>query len=146
LASSFTSIQKERRGGKNGEKNGNNKLSTLYTLTSKQASEQQRRKKTRKLQNSSVTENWDFFSGSDGKQVSVSVSGIHNRSSTQKSAPKNENFVALRSSSSLVWTACQRLLDELRREQEEEQEAKAAIGSFSHTQHSAHVHIVASLV
>jgi hypothetical protein len=29
---------------------------------------------------------------------------------------------------------------------EEEEEGKAAIGSFSHTQHSAHVHIFASLV
>ncbi len=114
MASSFTSIQKERRSKKNREKNENNKLSTLYTLTSKQVSKQ-RRKKTRKLQNSSITENWEFFSGSDCKQVSVSVSRIHNRSSTQKSAPKNENFVALRSSSSLVGTAWQRLLEELRR-------------------------------
>jgi hypothetical protein len=32
------------------------------------------------------------------------------------------------------------------KEEEEEEEGKAAIGSFSHTQHSAHVHIFASLV
>jgi len=45
LASSFTSIQKKRRRGKKkGGKNGNNKLSTLYTLTSKQVSNNGERK------------------------------------------------------------------------------------------------------
>jgi hypothetical protein len=103
----------------------------------------QRRLKTSKLQNSSVTENWDFFSGSDCKQVCISCEDSQPILNTKICPQKMRILLRCEAPPPLPGLAANVSLKDCG---EEEEEGKAARESFSHTQHSAHVHIFASLV